>query len=1253
MRTKAGPGAAATSAAPSTLAPSGLAAPALLPALSGPAGGVLGATWTQIGPAPLRIDSEQVFQGAGPDSGQVTDIAIDPGGAADKVIYIATNDGGIWKTTNADAAPASVTWQPLTDAMPSNSMGAVALDPGNPSIVYAGTGNQFNNGFANGIGVYRSVDGGATWTIPAGGGALTGLNITRIVLPAPNVLLVATTGGLFKSVDGGVSYGSNSPSFNNGGAVLGGFITDLHLDTATVTTVYAATNGGRLSRSTDSGSTFGGNLFDANVPAGSQYVSFSQAATAPGTMYANVRTARTAAGIFRTTNLGAPAPTWANVAAGSAQSAACQCGYDQTIGVDPQDANTIYIAFQEMYVSTDGGASFPKVSANKIHFDHHAITFQPPGHRSGTTHAWIGTDGGIHETSDKGATFANPDEGIATNLFRGIDIGRGSAANRAFTYGGTQDTGIVEHRAPFPGNDWHLNRDGDGGLAAVDPCDPNHAISSDNGRYAQTTDGAATPWPLDGHGFVASPSPGIGVELFDPGCTNAYLAANGTMLFQSTDNTANFASIHTFPASIQAIAMRPGDRNTMWVGLGDGTVARTSNLLAGTGSTWTAHTVTGAAALPIGGPGGIAVDPADSNTVIVTYEGFTGVGGSAPTRHVFRSTDNGVSWADLSGTDGIATDRLPDLPTHSVVIDPGTTPHGIIVSNDAGVLRSADDGASWQVLGVGLPVVDAVQLQIDTAATPTLLRVGTYGRSSFELTGAVSADLSITKAATPASVAAGANLTYSLLATNQGPDTALQVAVDDLLPPGVTFVSETHPAGWVCADPAAGAPGTVHCTKANLAAALAPQAFSIVVRVNSSTAGGAVITNSARIAASTSDPNLANNVASATSLVKRATVLTYDGAVTQDFHDPAIVSATLRDALSGAPIPDATVAFTLGSQSCPAITDGAGLASCMIVLDQTSGPYTVAAAFSETATLFASTAAAPFVVTREETTLTYSGDTHIANGVPAHLRAVLLEDGAVPINGRTVTFTLGSGSRTQTCSGATGPDGTATCTIDSVSQPLNDAATVPVRADFSQDGFYRSSSGSATLLLLFTTGRAIGVSGDIGLLFIRTLLGPTPDTGPVRTPDAVTVSPPCTASVGALIVTAHAVCASVVTTIAPGTSTGTASVADARIGIAGLPVISLVGLRTTSVTSCAGHSRGTTTLTALSVGGVSIPVKPGPNTGVNLGVLGASLLLNEQVAVPGADFGMTVRGLHLVAHTAVLNVDITLASATSDIHNCP
>jgi hypothetical protein len=707
-------------------------------------GPISGVQWAQIGPSPLRIDMEQIFQGAGPDSGEVVDIAIDPSGIADQTVFIATNDGGIWKSIDA-----GVTWTPKTDFMPSLSMGAVALDPGNASIVYAGTGNKFDGGgvFFKGVGLYKSTNGGDTWVVLNPGSIFTpNVGINRIVFPASNTLLVATSNGLFKSVDGGSSFGANAPTFNNGLPVLAGFISDLDLDTGTSTTAYASVSGSGIFQSTDSGSTFPTNLFNnAGAPATPYgFIALSQS-TQPNnqTMYASVQGAPFK-GLFKSTDAGGSWAVQAGAAFTGTANGGCQCGYDQTVGVDPQNASRVYIGFQELYLSTDGAGSFgaTAVSRNKVHWDHHALIFSPQSHwGAAPTPIYVGTDGGIATSSNGGTTWSNINEGIATNLYTSIDIGRGSVANNAFTYGGAQDTGTTERRPGFAGNDWHLGVDGDGGSTVVDSLNSMHAYGLDDANFMFTVNGG-TNWVfpcgtgLPPTSFVpACGSPaGLAFRLaVDPnnGAT-LYAASSGNRLFQSTNSGTTFTSIRSFPASIDSLATVNTDSNTLWVGLDNGTVQRTSNALAGAGSVWTPLTVTGAP------PGqfvsGIAIDPTSTAQVVVVYPGFTGINSVNRTKHVFRTTDNGLTWNDVSGTDGgFVFNNLPDLPLHAAVIDPNTTPHSIIVAGDTGVMRSIDNGAAWHVLGVDLPTVDCTSLAIDPGPTPGLLRVGSYGRSVFEL----------------------------------------------------------------------------------------------------------------------------------------------------------------------------------------------------------------------------------------------------------------------------------------------------------------------------------------------------------------------------------------------------------------------------------------------------------------------------------------------------------------------------------------
>ena len=136
---------------------------------------------------------------------------------------------------------------------------------------------------------------------------------------------------------------------------------------------------------------------------------------------------------------------------------------------------------------------------------------------------------------------------------------------------------------------------------------------------------------------------------------------------------------------------------------------------------------------------------------------------------------------------------------------------------------------------------------------------------------------------------------------------------------------------------------------------------------------------------------------------------------------------------------------------------------------------TLLASFAGNATYLSSSVTTTFTVTLEETTLTYTGPTMIANGQPATLSGILKEDGLVPIAGRTVDFTLGSGSSAQSCTGITDASGTASCIIGTVAQPLGPG---PVSADFAGDAFYLPSSDSQVTVLFAFLAKGSFVVGD-------------------------------------------------------------------------------------------------------------------------------------------------------------------------------
>jgi hypothetical protein len=125
----------------------------------------------------------------------------------------------------------------------------------------------------------------------------------------------------------------------------------------------------------------------------------------------------------------------------------------------------------------------------------------------------------------------------------------------------------------------------------------------------------------------------------------------------------------------------------------------------------------------------------------VVFAGSSGIHSKFRTQRVYLTTDSGVTWNDVSGTDGNGPiGNLPDLPMHAVAFDKTVTPAALIVASDAGVLRSTDITitggnvtATWKLYGVGLPTVCCNSLAIDNTANPPVLRVGTYGRSCFEI----------------------------------------------------------------------------------------------------------------------------------------------------------------------------------------------------------------------------------------------------------------------------------------------------------------------------------------------------------------------------------------------------------------------------------------------------------------------------------------------------------------------------------------
>ncbi len=203
--------------------------------------------------------------------------------------------------------------------------------------------------------------------------------------------------------------------------------------------------------------------------------------------------------------------------------------------------------------------------------------------------------------------------------------------------------------------------------------------------------------------------------------------------------------------------------------------------------------------------------------------------------------------------------------------------------------------------------------------------------------------------------------------------------------------------------------------------------------------------------------------------VTEPTTLTVHSA-TGDYSDATTVSGVLTDSVSNKPISNETVTLSLdGNESCTATTDATGTASCSITPSEPAATYALTGSFAGDAAqplqLMPSSGTSKFVVTLEETALTYTGPTIAHNGQPLPLSGVLSTDDpgqGTPIAGRTVTFVLGSGASAQTCAAVTDPTGTAACSIASVNQA---PGPIPVTDTFAGDAYYQTASASSTVNL--------------------------------------------------------------------------------------------------------------------------------------------------------------------------------------------
>jgi hypothetical protein len=405
-------------------------------------------TWTDQGPGPI-INTSQTP--APPDNrvgGAVQSVAVDPNNSAN--IWIGTTNGGVWHTTNADPAnPGAITWTPTMDQMPSLAIGAVTVDPTDASgnTVWAGTGS-FSNGFEGGdaIGLYRTTDGGATWQLL--GTEMAGFRVkevlpTTVITGTGQLILVATTdgGGLFRSVDGGASFTQGATGLPPGS------VSSLIVDPNNPSTFFAAVPGQGIFRSTDgAGATW--TQVTTGIPAAALTGSSTIELTAHGAggtvLFAGVASGSTLNGVFTSTDNGG---NWTPLAAGPTGFDAGG-GFNEPFSIvaDPVASNIVYLGSELgtglFRYDPTGSGSWVQINGTgnalnntSPHADSHDMAFL------NNTTLIDADDGGIYYLTN--ATNANTDGWRAfvgnVGAVEFFDTAYDTNANLIF--GGAQDNG--------------------------------------------------------------------------------------------------------------------------------------------------------------------------------------------------------------------------------------------------------------------------------------------------------------------------------------------------------------------------------------------------------------------------------------------------------------------------------------------------------------------------------------------------------------------------------------------------------------------------------------------------------------------------------------------------------------------------------------------------------------------------------------------------------------------------------------------
>ena len=702
-------------------------------------------------PIPKEVTGGLSFRSVGPalTSGRVSDLAVNPHNPYE--YYVTAASGGVWKTQNAGN-----TFDPIFDGQGSYSIGCVSIAPSNPNVVWVGTGennNQRSVGY--GDGVYRSLDGGKSWKNM---GLKNSEHIGKIIIHPtnPNVVYIAAYGplwskggdrGVYKTTDGGETWTRILYIDEHTG------ISDLAIDPRDPNILYATAHQRRrhvwtyigggpssgIHKTTDGGQSWS-ELTNGLPDNEMGRIGIAVSPANPDIVYAVVEALYDKGGTYRSTDRGA---SWHK------QSGYKTSGnYYQEIVCDPHNPDKLFFMDTWLHHSNDGGKTVKQTGEKHKHVDNHAMWIDP----NNTDHWILGCDGGLYETWNAAADWHYKPNLPITQFYK-VSVDN----DRPFynIYGGTQDNNTLggpsrtTNVAGILNSDWFITNGGDGFEAQVDPKDPNIV-------YAQSQYGWLVRYDKQsGERVGIKPRPAKGEEpyrwnwdaplLISPhNHKRLYFAAN--RLFKSNDRGSTWDVISpdltrqldrnklpvmgrvwsidavmknrstTIYGNIVALDESPLQQGLLYVGTDDGLIQVSENDGAGWVKTDGVRGVPDRTYVNM-----LLASQHESHTVYAVFNNHKR-GDFKP--YVYRSRDKGRNWVSISG-------NLPQRGSVYCLAEDPENPNLLFAGTEFGVFVTLDGGINWAPVKGGLPTIAVRDMAIQKRENDLVL--GTFGRGFYVL----------------------------------------------------------------------------------------------------------------------------------------------------------------------------------------------------------------------------------------------------------------------------------------------------------------------------------------------------------------------------------------------------------------------------------------------------------------------------------------------------------------------------------------